>query len=308
MKIVFLDAATLGDTSLAPIAELGELVCYPTSTREESLERVGDCEVLIVNKLNVDAELMDRAPKLRLICEAATGVNNIDLKAAQERGIPVRNAAGYSTNAVVQNTFAHLLSLVGHASYFDDYVKSGRYSSSNMFCDISRPFMQLCGRTMGIIGMGNIGQKVAAIATAFGMNVVYYSTSGTSHCKDYPSLELSQLLKQSDVVSIHAPLNEKTNNLIRGKELAMMKKTACILNLGRGGIVNEADLAAAIDAGVIAGAAVDVFVTEPLPASSPLLAVKHKERLSLSPHIAWASREALDRLVAIVAENIRQGF
>ena len=308
MKIVYLDASTLGDTPMDEIKSLGEFVPYANSTRQESLERVGDCDVLMVNKVVVDDELMSRAPKLKLICESATGVNNIDLKAAECRGIIVRNVAGYSTDAVVQATFTHLLSLVGYSDYFDDYVKSGKYSSCGMFTDVSHPFMELAGKTMGIIGMGTIGSKVAVVASAFGMNVVYYSTSGTSHCTQYPSLPLEELLACSDVVSIHAPLNERTNGLLKAAELNLMKPSAILINMGRGGIVDEADLAAAIDNGTIAGAALDVFVQEPLPIDHPLLNVKHKERLHLSPHSAWASRESLLRLVSMVADNIRKGW
>ena len=305
MKIVFLDAATLGETPLDEIAALGELVTYPFSTRAEALERVGDCEVLMVNKVRVDEELLSRAPRLRLICESATGVNNIDLEAAAARGIPVRNAAGYSTEAVVQSTFMHLLSLAGFAPYFDDCVKSGRYSAGTLFCDISHPYPELAGKTLGVIGMGTIGTRVAAVASAFGMRVVYYSTSGTSHNTDYPSVPLDALLRQADAVTIHAPLNARTKGLIGAAELRQMKPSAFLLNLGRGGIVDEAALAQAVDEGVIAGAALDVFVSEPLPADHPLLHVRHPERFRFTPHVAWASREALGRLVHQVAENIR---
>lgn len=290
------------------IKALGEYVAYPVSTREESLERVGDCDVLIVNKVVVDDELMSRAPRLRLVCESATGVNNIDLEAAARRGIIVRNVAGYSTDSVVQATFAHLLSLLGNSPYFDSFVKGGAYSSCGMFTDVSHPTVDLAGKTMGIIGMGTIGYKVAAVATAFGMHVVYYSTSGTGHCKDYLCLPLGELLSVSDVVSVHSPLNERTKGLIGEKELAMMKSTAVLLNLGRGGIVDESALAAAVDNGVIAGAGLDVYSVEPLPADNPLLHVRHPERLRLSPHSAWASTESLGRLVSMVAENIRKGW
>lgn len=308
MKIVYLDASTLGDTPMDEIKALGDFVPYATSTREESLERVGDCEVLMVNKVIVDDELMSRAPKLKLICESATGVNNIDLKAAERRGILVRNVAGYSTDAVVQATFTHLLSLIGHAEYFDRYVKDGSYSRCGMFTDVSHPFMELAGKTMGIIGMGAIGSKLASVASAFGMKVVYYSTSGTSHCKEYPSLSLDELLAVSDVVSIHAPLNEKTNGLLGESELSKMKPSAVLVNMGRGGIVEEAALAQAVDKGIIAGAALDVFVHEPLPSDHPFMLMEHKERMHLSPHSAWASRESLERLVSMVADNIRKGW
>lgn len=308
MKIVFLDAATMGDTSLAAIEKLGELVCWPTSTPEEALRRVSDCEVLIINKVKVTEALLEAAPKLRLVCEAATGVNNIDLTACERGGIPVRNVAGYSTDSVVQATFMHMLTLLGSGPYFDQAVKSGHYSRSGLFTDVSRPFLEITGKTLGVIGMGNIGTKVAKIATAFGMKIVYYSTSGTGHCTDYPCVSLEELMRTSDVITIHAPYNERTAGLVGDKELRMMKPTAFILNMGRGGIIVEEALAKVIDEGVIGGAGLDVFTTEPLPADNPLLHTRHPEKLSLTPHTAWASVEARERLVAAMAENIAKGF
>ena len=306
MKMVFLDAATMGDVSFAPLERLGSLVCYDSSTPQEALERVSDCDVLIVNKVRVTSELIDAAHDLKLICETATGVNNIDIEYAAKKGIPVRNVAGYSTPTVAQATFMHILSLVGSAPYFDDAVKSGRYSASGMFTDVSVNWWELAGKTIGIIGMGNIGRKVARIAEAFGMNVCYFSTSGTSHCKDYPSLDIDELLAVSDVVSVHAPLNERTIGLIGGRELGLMKSEAYILNMGRGGIIDEKALAEAVDQGRIAGAALDVFEYEPLPEDNPLLHVSHPERLRLAPHVAWASVQARERLVGMIADNIVQ--
>ena len=305
MKIVFLDAATMGDTSFEPIAKLGELVCYDSSTPQEALERVGDCDVLIVNKVKVTPELIDAAKNLKLICESATGVNNIDIDYAAAKGIPVRNAVGYSTTTVVQATFMHILTLVSKAPYFDDCVKSGRYSQMGMFTDVSQDWWELSGKTIGIIGMGNIGNRVAKVAEAFGMNVCYFSTSGTSHNKEYPSVTLEELLKNSDIVSIHAPLNERTAGLIGEKELKLMKSSAYLINMGRGGIAVEEDLAKAVDEGVIAGAGLDVYVTEPLPADNCFLKMSHPERMSLAPHVGWASQQARERLMAQVAENIR---
>ena len=305
MKITFLDAATLGgDISLEPVSRLGELVCWPSSTPEEAMERVSDCDVLIVNKVRVTSELIDAARNLKLICEAATGVNNIDLDYAASKGIPVRNVAGYSTESVVQCTFMHILNLVGHLPYYDGRVKSGQYSASGMFTDVSLPFFELAGKTIGIVGMGTIGRRVAQVACAFGMNVIYYSTSGTSHCHDYPSVPLERLMAESDIVSVHAPLNDRTSGLIGGRELALMKPHAVIVNMGRGGIVDEAALAEAVDNGAIAGAGLDVYSEEPLNAGNPLSGVRHKERLSLTPHTAWASVEARTRLVEMIAENI----
>lgn len=308
MKIVFLDAGTMGDVSFEPIARLGEFTAYHSSTPAEALERVKDTDVLLINKVIVNKELIDAAENLKLICISATGVNNIDVEYASSKGIPVRNVAGYSTNSVAQSTFMHILTLVGGAPYFDQSVKSGSYSRSGMFTDPNWNWTELAGKTIGIIGLGNIGKKVAHIAEAFGMNVCYYSTSGTGHCQDYPSLSLEEVLAKSDIVSIHAPLNERTLGLIGEKELNLMKKTAVLINMGRGGIVEEDALAKAVDSGTIAGAGLDVFVTEPIPEDHPYLTMNHPERMSLAPHVAWASAEARTRLVSMIADNIAKGW
>ena len=308
MKIAFLDAATMGDVSFEPFERLGEFVCYQLSTPEEARERVKDIDVLMINKVIVNKELIDSAPNLKLICIAATGMNNIDVEYASSKGIPVRNVAGYSTDSVAQSTFMHILSLVGGGPYFDHSVKSGSYSRSGMFTDPKWNWWELAGKTIGIIGLGNIGMKVAKIAEAFGMNVCYYSTSGTCHCKEYPCLSLEELLRRSDVVSVHAPLNERTLNLLGANEFAMMKPTAYVVNAGRGAIIVEKDLAEAVDNGTIAGAGIDVFVQEPVPEDHPYLKMKHPERMRLAPHIAWASVEARERLVAMMADNVRKGW
>lgn len=308
MKIVFLDAATMGDVSFEPIARLGEFTTYSTSTPEEARERVKDADVMIINKILVNKQLIDAAQNLKLICISATGTNNIDVEYAASKGIPVRNVAGYSTDSVAQSTFMHILTLIGGAPYFDRSVKSGEYSRSGMFTDPNWSWRELAGKTIGIIGMGNIGRKVASIAEAFGMKVCYYSTSGTGHCTDYPCLQLDELLAVSDVVSIHAPLNERTNGLLGAKELAMMKSSAFVVNMGRGGIVDEKALAEAVDSGAIAGAGLDVFVTEPISEDHPYLKMQHPERMSLAPHVAWASVEARTRLVSMIADNISKGW
>ena len=308
MKIVFLDAATMGNVSFEPFERLGEFVSYQTSTPEQARERVKDADVMMINKVLVNKELIDAAPELKLICVAATGVNNIDVDYAASKGIPVRNVAGYSTDSVAQSTFMHILSLAGGAPYFDASVKSGSYSRSGMFTDPNWNWTELAGKTIGIIGLGNIGKKVAKIAEAFGMDVCYYSTSGTAHCPDYPCLCLEDLLRRSDIVSVHAPLNDRTLNLLGAKEFAMMKPTAYVVNMGRGAIIVEADLAAAVDNGTIAGAGIDVFVHEPIPEGHPYLKMKHPERMRLAPHVAWASVEARTRLVSMMADNVRKGF
>lgn len=308
MKIVFLDAISMGDVSLEEMASLGELVCYPSSTAQEARERVKDADVACLNKVIVDQAFLDAAPRLKLICEAGTGMNNIDVKLCTERGVIVRNVAAYSTDSVAQTAWMHILNLVGRAFHYQDFVRSGAYSRNPVHVDFKHPFIELAGKTLGIVGMGAIGQKVAAIGRAMGMEVIYYSTSGSSHCKDYPSVSLPELLEKADVISIHAPYNERTAGLIGYEELCRMKPTAYLVNTGRGGIAVEADLARALDEGRIAGAALDVYVKEPLPSDSPLLHLLHPERLLFSPHIAWYSYEARARLAHEMAENIRKGW
>ena len=308
MKIIFFDALTMGDTSLDAIAAQGDFTSYPYSSREEALSRAADCDVAIVNKIVVDEEFLAHAPKLKLVCEAGTGINNIDVDACSKRGIPVRNVAAYSTDSVAQTTIMHILNLVGHAFYQDNYVRSGEYSRGHIHTNPKNPFMELTGKPLGVIGMGAIGQRVAKIALAFGMDVIYYSTSGTSHCHDYPSVPLEELLRRSDVVTIHAPYNERTAGLVGDKELAMMKPTAVLVNTGRGGIAREDALARAIDNGTIAGVGLDVYEKEPLPLDSPLLHTKYPDRITFTPHVAWVSHEALRRLADAMAENIAKGW
>lgn len=306
MKIVILDADTVGESAaLGQIAQLGEFVKYPRTAAEDTVQRIKDAEIVITNKVIIGQKEMDAAPLLKLICVTATGTNNIDLEYAAKKGITVKNVADYSTESVTQVTFMHIFRLLTHGHYWDGFVKDGAWTRSGLFTDISHTWPQLAGHTLGIIGMGKIGGRVAQVASAFGMKVVYFSTSGTGHCTDYPSLPLDELLAVSDIVSIHAPLNGRTRNLIGAEQLEMMKPTAILVNVGRGGIVNEEDLAQALDTGIIAGAGLDVFMSEPIPACHPFLQMAHPERLSLSPHIAWTSNEARDTLMRRVYQNIR---
>ena len=308
MKIVFLDSATMGDADLSEIASLGEFVCYYFSSQEDAARRAADADVAIVNKTLVNREFLDAAPKLKLVCEAGTGINNIDVDLCRERGVIVRNVAGYSTDSVAQIAWMHILNLAGTAFHFDEFVRSGEYAKSGIHVDAGHPYTELAGKTIGIVGMGAIGSKVASIARAFGMNVVYYSTSHTSHNKDYPSVSLDELLKASDVVSIHAPYNQATAGLIGYAEMCMMKPTAFLVNTGRGGIVVEKDLVRAIDEQKIAGAGTDVYSKEPLPADHPYLHCKYPRRLLFTPHIGWNSKESRSRLVQGIAANIRLGW
>lgn len=305
MKIVFLDEYTIGGANLDSIKELGDYTGYASTKPEEVIQRAQGAEVLIVNKVIIGAKEMNAIPTLRLICVAATGVNNIDLEAAAERGILVRNAVGYSTHTVAEATLGSILTLQRQVCYYDRYVKSGVYSASGEWVNFDRPTHRLWGKNWGIIGMGNIGREVARLATAFGCNVAYYSTSGAPRNEEWPHKTLSELLSWADVTSIHCPLNEKTRGLIGTDEIAQMKPTALIVNVARGGIVVEKAVADALDAGKLAGAAFDVYPSEPMPADSPLLHTADPDKLLLSPHNAWSAVESIECLVECIATNIK---
>lgn len=307
MKIAFLDAKTVGDVlNLAALEKFGPVTYYQTTSPAELLRRVQDQDIVITNKVVLDRAVLAQCPHLKLICVAATGMNNVDLAAAQEQGIAVKNVAGYSTNSVAQLTFALLLQLMHQVSYFDYYVKSGEYARNDIFTHLGQSFGEISGRQFGIIGLGAIGRQVAGLATAFGARVVYYSTSGKNNNPDYERLELADFLATSDIITIHAPLNEHTRHLMNYERLQQLKRTAWLVNVGRGGIVQEADLARALNENRLAGAALDVFEQEPINADNPLLQINEPAKLLLTPHIAWASREARTLLIEKVSQNIEQ--
>lgn len=303
MKIVFLDEYSVCGRDLSSIKRWGDYMGYETTSPEEVLEKSKDAEIIISNKVVLNAETIASLPHLRLICVAATGMNNIDLNAAAEHGVEVRNAVGYSTYAVAETTLSSALALLREVTYYDNYFKSGAYSSSERIFNFDRPTAQLRGKRWGIIGMGNIGREVARLAEAFGCEVSYYSTSGVERKEAYPSLELEELLRSSDVVSIHCPLNERTRSLIGAEQLAEMKPSAILINVARGGIVDEAALAEALNEKRLRGAALDVFTSEPLR-ESPLYTLKDPYRLLASPHNAWSPVEAIDRLIGCIEQNI----
>ena len=305
MKIVFLDEYSVCGRDLSSIKRFGDYIGYETTSPDQVLERCADAEVVISNKVVLDAKIIASLPKLRLICVAATGMNNIDLNAAAEHGVEVRNAVGYSTYSVAETTICSALSLLREVTYYDNYFKSGEYAKSERIFNFDRPTAQLRGKRWGIIGMGNIGREVARLAEAFGCEVAYYSTSGVERDESYNKLSLNDLLNSSDVISIHCPLNDRTHNLIDAEELAMMKKSAILINVARGGIVNEVALAEALNNGNLRGAALDVFTTEPLR-ESPLYNLQDPYCLLASPHNAWSSVEAIDRLIACIAGNIQK--
>jgi glycerate dehydrogenase len=303
-KIVVLDGKTLGNVDYIKLNEFGQVVYYDLTSKDEVAERVKDANIVLTNKVVLNRENLKDATQLELICETATGYNNIDIEYAKEKNIAVTNVTGYSTTTVAQHTFAMLLHLYDNISYFDNYIKSGEYSKSSMFTNLEMPYKDLCGKVWGIIGLGSIGKRVAKIAQAFGARVVYYSTSGKNADSDYARVEFDSLLKQCDIISIHAPLNEKTEGLINYEVFTKMKKDAVLINVARGPIIVDEDLARAIDEEIIGGAALDVFKVEPIPAENPLLNIKNKERLVLTPHIGWASEESRNRLFTDLLENI----
>lgn len=308
-KIVFLDASSLSDLpAFDRFSEAGDFVTYDYSTPDEVAERCRDAQVIITNKLQITAELIDDLPDLQLICVAATGTNNVDHDAAEKRGIPVRNVAGYSTDSVAQLTLTAYFTVAMDLLHLNDSVYNGSYSKARDFTMWRHPFFELKGKRFGIIGLGAIGSRVAELAVAYGAEVVYHSISGSDHDVPYARLDLDELLTTSDVVSIHCALSDETRDLLTYAELQRMKPTAYLINMARGGIVTEKDLARAIDAREIAGAAVDTFTTEPLPDDHPYLDVERREHLLLTPHVAWASVEARTRLIDGIIENIRKGW
>ena len=306
MKLVFLDTKTIGeDIDLSAYDALGEVVKYGFSTLEEIPERVKDADVLIVNKIAINEQTIGNAKNLKLVCVTATGTNNLDKEYLKKRGIAWRNVAGYSTESVTQHTFALLFYLLEKIRYYDDYVKDEKYINDTVFTHFAEHFNEVNGKTWGIIGLGTIGRRVADIAKAFGARVIYYSASGSPAQEGYEQVDFETLLTTSDIVSVHAPLNEYTKDLMDREAFAKMKKTAIFLNLGRGPIVVEQDLYEALETGEIAAAGLDVLCEEPMSETNPLAKIKDSKKLIITPHIAWASVEARNRLMQIIVEQIR---
>ena len=305
MKIILLDTLTFGNSDLSAFDALGEVTNYETTKSEQTLERIKDADVIVTNKVVVTSEMMSECSNLKLICIAATGMNNVDLDAAKEKNILVKNVAGYSTDSVIQHTFSMLFYMMGHSRYYDEYVKDGSWQKSEVFTHVAKPFFELKGKKWGIIGLGEIGRGVAKIATAFGAEVSYYSTSGKNDNSEYKRETISNLLEQSDVISIHAPLNADTKDLIAHSELLMMKDGATLLNLGRGGIVSEEALSYILDAKPIY-VGLDVLEKEPMQKDHALSKIKAQDRLYITPHIAWTSVEARAKLISSIIDNIKQ--
>lgn len=304
IKIVFLDEYSLGGYDLSAIKSLGEYIGYDRTTPEQTLERCKDATVVITNKVYISGQMMSQLPNLKLIAIAATGMNNVELDAAAELGIEVKNVSGYSTYSVAEATLGAALSLLRNSAYYDNYFKSGAYAATNDIFHSGRPISMLRGKNWGIIGLGAIGHQVAHLAEAFGCNIAYSSTSGVVREERYVHKNLSELLQWADVISIHSPLNAKTAGLIGKSELEQMKSTAIIINVARGGIIDEQALADALNNRNIAGAALDVFSSEPLH-SSPLYSLNDPYTLLASPHTAWAADDAVKLLIDGIAANIK---
>lgn len=309
MKIVFLDVKSIGDDiDLSKFDNLGEVVKYDFSSSEEVPERVQDADVIITNKCLINEQTVGSCRNLKLVCVTATGTNNLDKDYLAARGIEWRNVAGYSTESVAQHTFAMLLFLLEKLRYYDEYVKEERYVNDTLFTHFGEHFTQIHGKTWGIIGLGNIGRRVAEIAKVFGANVIYHSASRQPAQEGYKQVDLDTLLQNSDIVSVHAPLNEYTENLMDSSAFSKMKPSAIFLNLGRGAIVVERDLYDALENGTICAAGLDVLCQEPMVETNPLLKLKDSKKLLITPHVAWASVEARTNLMNIIFGQVKDYF
>ncbi len=306
MKISILERDSLGiDVDMSEIDKLGEVTVYPATTVETAVEHIGDADIIIANKLPLNADTLKGAVNLKFVAQTATGTNNVDFAYTNSKGIKVANVPSYSTDSVAQHTFALLLYLVEKMRFFDDYVKNGTYSNSNCFSCLDMIYPEIAGKTWGIIGMGAIGQKVAQIATVFGCKVICYSASGRTYDMLYEQVDFDTLLAKSDILSVHAPLNEYTKGLMNYDAFCKMKESAYFINVGRGPIVVEEDLARALEEDQIRAAGLDVLCVEPMPIDNPLLKFKDSSKIIITPHVAWATSEARQRCVDVVTENIK---
>ena len=302
MKITVLDRKTMGeDISLAPFERYGELTVYDLTPTERLAERVGDADVIILNKAKITSDVIAAAKKLKLICEFATGYDNIDLAAAREAGVAVCNVPGYSTDSVTLYTVATVTALAARLITYRASVSSGEYTALGSPNKITPTFYDLRGKTWGIIGYGNIGKSVAEVAKAFGAKVIVNKRTPTC---DARCVDLDTLCRESDIITVHCPLNEETRGIIDARRLALMKKSVILVNEARGAVLDEAAVAAAVLNGSIGAFGCDVYSTEPFSADHPYNAIKDLDNVILTPHSAWASFEARTRCVDIISNNI----
>ena len=305
MKLVVLERNSVGtDVDVSCLDRFGEVEYYPNTVAENTAERVKDADIVIANKAPMNESTLKDAPDVKLICLFATGFDNVDLDYCKSRSIKVANVVNYSTAAVVQHTLMLALALEEKLAFYDDYVKSDTYANQDRFSNFDRPFGEFEGKTWGIVGMGNIGRRVARVAQALGCKVIFYSASGNSTCTEYERVELDTLLAQSDILSLHCPLSDRTRGLINKEAFARMKKSAILVNVARGPVVDTQALYEALTEGQIAAAGLDVLEKEPISKDNPLGNIKDSTKLIITPHMAWASTEARERLVSEVSKNI----
>lgn len=305
MKLAVLERNSVGtDVDVSCFEKFGEVTYYPNTVADNAAERVKDADIVIANKAPMNEETLKDAPNVKLICLFATGFDNVDLAYCKKRGIRVANVVNYCTPAVAQHTLLLAMMLAEKIAFYDDYVKSGAYSAQDRFSNFDRTFHDLAGKTWGIVGMGSIGHRVAELAEAFGCKVIFYSASGKSTCTDYERVEFETLLRESDILSLHCPLSDRTRNLINKDAFEKMKKSAVLINVARGPVVNTQDLYQALTEGKIAAAGLDVLEKEPMEPSNPLAQIKDSTKLIITPHMSWASVESRTYLVEEVVKNI----
>jgi glycerate dehydrogenase len=306
MKIAVLEKVSLGnDLDISYFNEFGEVAYYENTVAGEVAQRVEDVDVIIANKVPLNENTIGGAKDLKIICETATGYNNVDLEYCKAKGIRVTNVKGYSTPIVAQHTFAMALYLLEKLPIYDTYVKNGEYEKCPIFTCFEPYFTELLGKTWGIIGLGNIGRKVAEIAKVFGCRVIYYSASGNNNSSDFERVDFDTLLAESDILSLHCPLTDRTQNIINAEALNKMKKNAILINVARGPVVDEQALYDALVEGKITAAGLDVLCKEPIAADNPLGKIKESTKLLITPHMAWGSHEARERCAREVYENIK---
>mgnify|MGYP001062016826 FL=1 len=305
MKLVILERNSVGtDVDVSCFEKFGEVTCYPNTVAANTSERVKDADIILANKAPLNESTLKDAPNVKLICLLATGFDNVDLAYCKSRSIKVTNVVNYCTSTVAQHTLLLALALSEKIAFYDDYVKSGAYSAQDRFSNFDRTFYDLEGKTWGIIGMGTIGRRVAGLAQAFGCRVIFYSASGKSTCTDYERVEFDTLLQESDILSLHCPLSDRTRGLINKDALSKMKETAILVNVARGPVVDTQALYDALVTDQIAGAGLDVLEQEPMAKDNPLAQIKDSTKLIITPHMAWASLESRTRLVDEVVKNI----
>lgn len=303
MDITVLDAATLGsDITFDVWQSLGNLTVYQTTESDDVVTHLKNSDVAILNKVKITKEILENLPKLKLVCVTATGFDNIDTAAAKEKGVAVCNVKGYSTHSVAQVTVTLALSLMTHLPEYAKYVRQGKYTASGVQNRLTPVFHELYGKTWGVVGLGNIGRQVAKVAEAFGCRVICFKRTPDS---EYQTTDLETLCKESDIISLHLPLTDQTKEIINKKTLSIMKDNAILINVARGAITNEKDVADAVKAGAIGGFATDVYSLEPLPCDSPFVSISEMPNVILTPHMAWGAFESRVRCVNEIAENIK---